>query len=171
MTILVAALIACLLGGAFSGCYLHKKHDGPKGETPLKRITERVNRHGDVNDPATMRPLLTLAEFFEGNESVGSIGCNLSPVPTPSEFHKLLSRIAARPDVADVRVEITMFDDPEWPFSDTVWVITSANPKEVSTWFEENVQPDQCKKGWTEGIRFEPCEVPPGMTPVACWWD
>ncbi len=35
---------------------------------PLERITQRVNRHGDVNDPATPRPLLTLAEFFEGND-------------------------------------------------------------------------------------------------------
>jgi len=45
--------------------------------TPLERITERVNRHGDVNDASTPRPLLTLAEFFEGNDVVGSIGCNL----------------------------------------------------------------------------------------------
>ena len=36
--------------------------------TPLERITERVSRHGDVNDPRTVRPLLTLEEFFEGNE-------------------------------------------------------------------------------------------------------
>ena len=138
---------------------------------PLDRITERVNRHGDVNDPATMRPLLTLAEFFDGNETAGSIGCNLSPMPTPSEFHALLSRIAAQPDVAEVRVQITTFDDPEWPFSDTIWVITSANPATVATWFKENVRPDECWSGWTEGTVFEPCPVPPGMSPVACWWD
>src|SRR5215475_10089248 len=38
--------------------------------TPLERITERVTRHGDVNEPTTPRPLLTLAEFFEGNEVI-----------------------------------------------------------------------------------------------------
>jgi hypothetical protein len=35
--------------------------------TPLERITERVNRNGDVDNAATPRPLLTLEEFFEGN--------------------------------------------------------------------------------------------------------
>ncbi len=84
----------------------------------------------------------------------------------------LLERIAARPDVADVRVQITMFDDPEgWPFSDTVWVITSAGASDVATWFDEDVRPDDCWEGWTDGTAFEPCEVPAGMRPVACWWD
>src|SRR5262250_3047226 len=81
--------------------------------TPLERITERVTRHGDVNEPATPRPLLTLAEFFEGNEAIGSIGCNLTPMPELSEFYEMLRRIATRPEVADVRVQVTMFDDPD----------------------------------------------------------
>ncbi len=139
--------------------------------TPLERITERVSRHGDVNEPATPRPLLILAEFFEGNEVTGSIGCNLTPTLEPSEFYELLRRIAARPEVADVRVQITMFDDPDWPFSDTVWVITSAAPEQVAAWFDEAVRPDECLSGWTDGMTFEPCPVPPGMKPVACWWD
>src|SRR4051812_2163266 len=111
--------------------------------TPLDRITERVNRLGDVNDARTPRPLLTLAELFEGNAELGSIGCNLDPTPEPAEFHHLLRGIAALPGVADVRVQVTMFDDPEgWPFSDTVWVITVAGPEEVAGWFGEAVRPD-----------------------------
>jgi hypothetical protein len=139
--------------------------------TPLERITKRVNRNGDVNDPATPRPLLTLAEFFENNDVVGSIGCNLTPTPRPSEIYQLLKCIAARPEVADVRVQITMFDVPEWPFSDTVLVITSAAPEEVADWFEEEVRPDECYHGWAEGYTFEPYSLPPGMHPVTCWWD
>ena len=139
--------------------------------TPLERITERVSRNGDVNDPDTMRPLLTLAEFFEGNEVDGSIGCNLTPTPTPREMYEILKRIAARPDVCDVRVEVTMFDVPEWPFSDTVWVITSAAPEAVAEWFEETVRPDGCYAGWHARASVEPCNVPAGMHPVSCWWD
>jgi hypothetical protein len=139
--------------------------------TPLQRITERLNRVGDVNDPATPRPLLTLAEFFEGNDKVGSIGCNLPSIPTPSELYELFKYIAARPEVADVRVQVTMFDVPEWPFSDTIWVITSASPEEVVDWFDEEIRPDDCSRGWTEGVAFEPYALPPGMHPVACWWD
>src|SRR5713226_1137979 len=98
--------------------------------TPLERIMDRVNRRGDVNDAATPRPLLSLAEFFEGSDVVGSIGCKLTPTPEPSEFYALFQRIAARPEVADVLVQVTMFDAPEWPFSDTVWIISSASPEE-----------------------------------------
>ncbi|MCI0681209.1 MAG: hypothetical protein L0Y71_03820 [Gemmataceae bacterium] len=139
--------------------------------TPLERITERVNRNGDVNDLATPRPLLTLAEFFEGNDVVGSIGCNLNPPPKPATFHDLLKRIAARPEVADVRVQVTMFDDPAWPFSDTVWIITSAAPEHIAGWFEEEMRPDDCRRGWPPGVKVEPYALPAGMEAVRCFWD
>ena len=32
----------------------------------------RINRNGDINDTATPNPLVTLAEFFEGNNDPGS---------------------------------------------------------------------------------------------------
>jgi hypothetical protein len=139
--------------------------------TPLDYITERVNRNGDVNEMDTPRPLLTLTEFFSGNDFVGSIGCNLIPTPTPFEFYRFFETLLDRPDVADVRVQVTMFDTPEWPFSDTVWVITSAAPDEVARWFPEETRPDECSVGWTEGMTFEPYVLPEGMHPVACWWD
>jgi hypothetical protein len=140
--------------------------------TPHQRIADRVNRHGDVNDPATIRPLLTLPEFFEGNDDFGSIGCNLSPPPGPARFYQILNDISARSDVADVRVQISMFDDPElWPFSDTVWIITNAAPRTVAEWFDAEIRPDDCSAGWTDGVSFEPVPVPDGMQAVACWWD
>jgi hypothetical protein len=138
---------------------------------PLDRITQRVNRHGPVDDPVTPRPLLTISEFFDGNDVVGSIGCNLSPAPTPAEFRGVLETIAGRQDVADVRVQVSMFDDPEWPFSDTVWVITSAAPEAVATWFPDALQPDDVSVGWPSDDPVEPCAVPSGMQPLACWWD
>jgi hypothetical protein len=140
--------------------------------TPLERITERVNRLGNPNDPSTPRPLLTLSEFFEGNDILGSIGCNLMPTPTPAEFHATLSAIAARPEVADVRVQVTMFDNPdEWPFSDIVWVITSADTATVSSWFAEALRPDEVQEGWVKGVAYEECPIPAGMKPLSCWWD
>ena len=138
---------------------------------PLERITERVNRNGPVDDPSTPRPLLTLDEFFTGNDVVGSIGCNLSPVPEPAQFLALLSAISARPDVADVRVQVSMFDDPDWPFSDIVWVVTSASAEAVSSWFPEGIRPDDVMAGWPPDYPVEDCPVPAGMQPVACWWD
>jgi hypothetical protein len=139
--------------------------------TPLERITNRVNRLGDVNDPATPRPLLTLEEFFEGNDVIGSIGCNLIPTPTPAEFYEVLSQIRRRADVADVRVQVTQFDSPEWPFSDVVWIVTRADAHEVATWFDEPIRPDRCSAGWPDYATMEPCAVPRDMQPICCWWD
>ena len=139
--------------------------------TALERITKRVTLVGDPNDPSTPRPLLTLGEFFEGNEVVGSIGCNLTPTPTPAEFRAVLTAIAARPQVSDVRVQVTMFDDPEWPFSDTVWVITTADPSTVASWFEAAMAPDDVSEGWPDAVAYEECNVPAGMRAVQCWWD
>lgn len=139
--------------------------------TALDRITQRIGNVGDPNDPAAPRALLTLAEFFDGNEVVGSIGCNLIPTPTPADVFAILSQIASRPEVDDVRVQVTMFDDPEWPFSDTVWVMTAADPSVVTSWFPEEMAPDSVEEGWPEGVAYEPYVVPKGMRPVACWWD
>jgi hypothetical protein len=140
-------------------------------KNPLERISERVAAVGDIHDPATSRPLLTLDEFFDGNDVIGSIGCNLIPTPTPAQFFEQLKSIAERQDVHDVRVQITMFDAPEWPFSDTVWVITSAAPEEVIDWFDGPFRPDECRAGWPDGIGIESYPVPSDMKPIACWWN
>ncbi len=116
--------------------------------------------------------MLTIPEFFDGNESEGSIGCNLVPTPSPAEFRVVLERIAGREDVVDVRVQITMFDEPDyWPFSDTVWIVTRASPDEVRGWFSSEMAPDESWKGWQADRQYEPCEVPDGFAAVACWWD
>ncbi|HJT97975.1 MAG TPA: hypothetical protein VJ696_06635 [Rhodanobacteraceae bacterium] len=138
----------------------------------LQRITERVNRNGDPNDPATPRPLLTVAEFFDGNTDTGSIGCNLWPnTPEPAVFRALFERIAARDDVRDVRIQITDFDGPEWPFTDTVYIMTSATQDDVASWFDESVRPDEFWEGFHPDCAYEPYVVPAGVRPIACWWD
>jgi hypothetical protein len=137
----------------------------------IQRITERVCRLGHPDAAGTPRPLLTLEEFFEGNAHVGSIGCNLSPAPQPAEFYAVLRRFRDRPDVKDVRVQITMFDDPEWPFSDTVYVMTSATAEDVASWFDSSLKPDEVAEGFIPGQTYEPYTVPPGTRVVGCWWD
>jgi hypothetical protein len=140
--------------------------------TALERITERVCRNGHPDDPHTPRPLLTLAEFFGENTCVGSICCNLSPTPEPAQVHAVLKIIEARGDVAAVRVKIAMFDDPAWwPFSDTVYVMTTASPEKVGSWFGEELRPDDVWEGFASGETYEAYDVPLGFKPVGVWWD
>ena len=137
----------------------------------LARITERVSRRGDLDDPSTPRPMLTLAEFFDGNDVDGSIGCNLPARPTPAEMRQVLEAIVARPDVGGVRVMITLFDDPEWPFSDSVFVFTTASAQAVQGWFAQDMAPDEVGEGFPSDWLLEACEVPVGMRVVHCFFD
>jgi hypothetical protein len=139
--------------------------------TPLQRIAERVNRVGDLEVPGTPFPLLRLVEFFEGNDVDGSICCNVDSVPRPADMWALLRKIEDREDVDAVYVQVTMFDDPAWPFSDTVWVVTSCSEKAVAEWFPEDLRPNEVWEGWIEGQNYESVPVPQNMRPIACWWD
>jgi len=138
----------------------------------LQRITERVSRNGPPDDVDTPRPLLTIDEFFDGNASTGSIGCNLWPnTPSPGAFYDLFKRILARVDVKDIRVQVTTFDDPEWPFSDTVYIMTTASPEEVAAWFDAGFAPDEVFEGFNPDETYEEYVVPDGVRPIGCWWD
>lgn len=139
--------------------------------TPLGKITKRVNRNGNPDDADTPRPLLTLEEFFEGNDVTGSIGCNLDSAPSPDQFYSLLKTIKGKKGVGNVLVQVTAFDDPSWPFSDTVWVVTSCSEEEVRSWFPDDLAPDEVWSGWMESQSYEPVNIPAGMRPIACWWD
>jgi hypothetical protein len=138
--------------------------------TPLERITERVTRLGHPDNAETPRPLVTVEEFFDGNTEAGSIGCNLESTPTPAQFYELFRAIGLRPEVKDIRVQITAFDVPEWPFSDTVYILTSASPDEVASWFPKELAPDETWEGFV-GQPYEPYQIPEGTRPIACWWD
>ncbi len=139
--------------------------------TPLERITLLANANGDLEDTDTLRPLVSLEDFFEGNEVVGSIGCNLYPEQSPAAIYTALKEIRNRDDVADVLVEITLFDDDCWPFSEKVWVLTDALPEDVLSWFNESIAPSDCWNGWSEDTAYASVRVPTDMGPIACWWD
>jgi hypothetical protein len=104
--------------------------------TLLERIVNRINRSGDVNHAKTPRPLLSLEEFFEGNDSFGSIGYNFYPdQPSPAEFYEFFRLVRNKPSVAAVLVEISQHEVPEeWPSTDTIWIITSESAQDVSGW-------------------------------------
>ena len=88
-----------------------------------------------------------------------------------AELFAVLKRIRSQPSVAGVYVEVTMHDDEEaWPYSDTVWVVTSASPQEVRRWLGDRFGPDDI----VEGLPDHPTEtvpVPAGMRVLRVWYD
>ena len=117
-------------------------------------------------------PLVTLEEFFVGNDDYGSIGCNLSPQLGPQVFFERLNFVRSQSNVQEVFVEINeVAEDPTtWPFADRVYVLTSAAAADVERWTAD-LLPDSIDEGFAYG---EPTSAPalsPGYTCYGVWWD
>jgi len=137
----------------------------------LENIIKRVNKNGEFYAEETPIPLLTLSEFFEGNDVIGSIGCNLDGEPHPKTIWSVLSKIEQSPNVAKVFIQITEMDDPDWPFSDTAWVVTTASEQEISNYFPESLAPDEIWEGFLEDRVYDKIDIPSNYKVLACWWD
>ena len=129
-------------------------------------------RIGDVNEKTEDLPLVTLEEFFIGNDDGASIWCNLESGPPPDKVYEILKGIRDRPDVADVRVMVMQFDggEDDWPFSDTVYFITSRSEADVLSWLGEAHAPDEIETATSFG-RAESVPLPDGMHVISAWWD
>jgi hypothetical protein len=82
-----------------------------------KELIERIKQRG-LPSPDRPMPLVTLEEFFVGNDDYGSIGCNLTPMLGPRFFFERLKFILSQANVQDVLVEVAevVEEDPAtWP--------------------------------------------------------
>jgi hypothetical protein len=70
---------------------------------------------------------VTIDQFFDGNDDLGSIGCNLAPHPGLHVFRETLKMLEARRDVSGVWIAIYDTADGDWPFSETV-LVNAAHP-------------------------------------------
>jgi hypothetical protein len=109
--------------------------------------------------------------FFDGNDDLGSIGCNLIEHPGIEAFRETFARLARRPDVKGVYAQIFELDPGEgcWPFTDTILVVGSISVEDVAAEISA-LEPDEVCKGEEFGLtdavakRFaEPF--------VVAWWD
>lgn len=148
--------------------------------TATQRVHERVGRGGEVGAEGVPAPVLTLAEFFDGNDDTGSILCNVvltgvgedeDDAPTPQQVRAVLESVRDRPEVADVRVVVLEAEDPDfWPFAEEVVVVTTADPETVRSWFPEDYAPDDVRERGPKRD-LEPFDVPDGYAALLCWWD
>jgi hypothetical protein len=93
-------------------------------------------------------PLVSLEDFFTGNDDEGSIGCNLTRHPGVDVFYQTLRQIRARPNVQDVLIGITDLQEVDvttWPFSDTVYILADASQNQVEEWIH-SLSPDECSE-------------------------
>lgn len=143
---------------------------------PEKQMSDRGKLMAKIvaqNPPGELREIVvSLEDFFTGNDDRGSIGCNLGEKqPAIAEFYQMLRDIRSKPNVQDVLVRIYDYDDPtSWPYTDTVYIVSSASHEEVKKWVAP-LLPDEVHTEWMYGKPPAAPEVKSGMTPYSVWWD
>lgn len=115
--------------------------------------------------------VVPIARFFDGNDDIGSIGCNLDPHPGIDHFREILTGLLARPDVQAVYAQLSERDpgDGCWPFADTVLVVGTVPARDLQE-AVRGLQPDEV--GAAEGMSVPPVIADRHRSPVSViWWD
>jgi hypothetical protein len=115
--------------------------------------------------------VVPIAHFFDGNDDLGSIGCNLEPHPGVDRFRSVLTGLLDRPDVQAVYAQISELDPGEgsWPFTDTVLVAGTISADALREAVDV-LQPDEV--GAAEQFGAAPSIGPHHGSPVlVIWWD
>ncbi|MCI4569480.1 hypothetical protein [Lysobacter sp. CFH 32150] len=114
-------------------------------------------------------PVVTVDEFFAGNDDNESIAVNLSDHPGVGFFHERLKSLQGRPDVKSVLVNIYDLDpiiSGGWPYAENVHVLTSASEEQIQAWAADLLS-DGAAEGWPYG-QPEAAQLPEGH--FKWWW-
>lgn len=93
-----------------------------------------------------------------------------APHPGPSGFYRILKAVWEREDVQDVLVEIDELEGLDWPFSEVVYVLTSASLQDVEGWVKD-LFPDEVAEGYFGNKPSRAPELLPGYQVYSVWWD
>jgi hypothetical protein len=115
--------------------------------------------------------LVSIETFFDGNDDLGSIGCNLIQHPGVEVFRATFERLASRQDVEAIYAQIAEVDPGEdcWPFTDTIFVVGAIPVGDLAAELAA-LKPDEVGSATDFGIPTELETKYPSPVLVA-WWD
>jgi len=115
------------------------------------------------------RALVKIAEYFDGNDDLGSIGCNLPHHPGLKHFKERLESLEERDDIAEVWMQIYDLGEGDWPFSENVLIFGSIAESTLQQ-ISESLEPSEVSEMHIEWL---PSRAPhlAGRRYVNLWWD
>ena len=115
--------------------------------------------------------IVPITDFFDGNDDLGSIGCNLDPHPGIDRFRDVLTGLLKRPDIQAVYAQISELDPGEesWPFTDTLLVAGKIAPDDLRN-AVSSLQPDEVGDSTQFGVSPTIAERH-GSPVLVVWWD
>lgn len=115
--------------------------------------------------------VLTLDEFFIGNNDKGSIGVNLYPdQPSPATFYETLKRLIQSGQVERIYVRITDVDDTEWFFTDTVFIVGQIALEKLRQEVSD-LHPTEIYSEWMYGLPANLSDIFSNKQVYSLWWD
>lgn len=144
-------------------------------EEKRSSLVKRLEKFLDDQECYTPSPLVSLDQFFDGNDDVGSIGCNLFEHPGIQRFRDLLSELEEHEDISKVWVIAKQHDwKPGWPHSDEVIFLTSLNVDTI----EEKIsilEPDEVYDVYSDfkavDLDNKAISAQDGEKFIGAWWD
>ena len=115
--------------------------------------------------------LVPIRQFFDGNDDLGSIGCNLTEHPGIKAFGEIFTNLSARSDVEAIYAKISEIDPgPEsWPFSDTI-IVFGEIPLEELKLSLAYLQADEIVPAEEFGVELD--VIARHSSPaLLVWWD
>lgn len=136
----------------------------------MEELLLEIERQTKINPEIEI--VVSLEQYFEGNDDLGSIGANLGAEhPTIKFFYAHLKDIRLEKTVQDVLVRITDYSDPDsWPHSDAIYILSTNSIDDIETWVSE-LLPDEITKGWMYGVPEYAPNLGKGMKPYSIFWD
>lgn len=138
-------------------------------ETLIAKIKQQLNQ----KEFGALGPIVSLEDFFVGNEDLGSIGCNLMKHPGIDQFYQILKKIRDKAEVYDILVEIYEFDETDeivWPFSERIHILTSGSQEMVKEWVLPLMPDEVYETPESEGV-FLRQQTRSDLKVYSVWWD
>ncbi len=115
--------------------------------------------------------LVTLDDFFEGNNDSASIGVNIYPhQPPPSYFYSKFKEISQLDSVDNIYVRIADTEDGNWAYTDVVYIITTLAKVDLQQLLTD-LQPDEIYEDWMYDKPINAPELTNNFKVYSIWWD
>lgn len=144
----------------------------PMNTQRRRELIEKIKGQ-NLSDQDFSLPIVSLEDFFIGNDDYGSIGCNLLHHPGPQAFFETLKFVRDKPEVQDVLVEIYELQEENedvWPFSERIYIVSNTTGEQISDWVSL-LEPDEILESFAYPISQVTQKLEPGMRIFAVWWD
>ncbi|MFZ5987727.1 MAG: hypothetical protein ACOYWZ_11460 [Bacillota bacterium] len=115
--------------------------------------------------------MVSIDDFFDGNNDKGSFAANACTKDIDvNEFYLIFKRIMAEENVEDIWILINDIED-ECAYSDTAFISTNADKKQIYQWFGEAFPSDVGEVDHNDKVYERISPLREGYKLFNLWWD